>query len=50
MRQRFANRERENHVASASEQQTAGSKIATDGVDIQDNGPLIWQDCEPSPG
>jgi len=42
--------ERENHVASASEQQTAGSKIATDGVDIQDNHPLIWQDREPSPG
>jgi hypothetical protein len=42
--------ERENHVASASEQQTAGSKIATGGVDIQDNHPLIWQDREPSPG
>ena len=42
--------ERENHVALASEQQTAGSKIATCGVDIQDNHPLIWQDREPSPG
>ena len=39
--------ERENHVASASEQQTAASKIATYGVDIQDNHPLIWQDREP---
>jgi len=26
------------------------SKIATYGVDIQDNHPLIWQDREPSPG
>ncbi len=42
--------EQENRVASAPEQQTAGSKIATDGVDIQDNHPLIWQDREPSPG
>ena len=42
--------ERENHVASGSKQQTAGSKIATYGVDIQDNHPLIWQDREPSPG
>jgi hypothetical protein len=42
--------ERENHLTPASEQQEANSKIAADGVDIQDNHPLIWQDREPSPG
>jgi hypothetical protein len=42
--------ERENHLTPASEQQEANSKIAADGVDIQDNRILIWHYHEPSPG